>query len=101
MMTRAYFLVKDGRSYSQSVSSEDVKQILIRLIRIELRFLNRLALIVVTIPTELPRIPKQYNTTNILAILTVCSVASYSNTTGKNRTAVPQSSSPHRSHYTN
>jgi len=78
-MIRTYFPLKDSLSHSQSLSSEDVKQMWIRLIRIELQFLNRLVLILVTIPTELPRIPKQYNTKNILAILTVCSVASYSN----------------------
>ena len=67
----------DGRSHSQSASFEDVKQMLIRLIGIELRFLNRQALVLVTTPTELPWIPKQYNTTFILAILTVSTVAPY------------------------
>jgi len=53
MMT-IYFPLKVGRSHSPSASFEDVKQMLMRLMRIELRFLNRLALILVTITTELP-----------------------------------------------
>ena len=82
MVTTIHCPVKDGRSvpfrsHSQSASFEDVKQMLIRLIRIELRFRNRQPLILVTIPTELPRMPKQSNTTIILATVTVCSVVTF------------------------
>jgi hypothetical protein len=79
MMMMINFPLKDGRSHSHPASCEYVKQMLIRLMRIELRSLNHLSLILVTIPTELTRLPTQSNTTFILAVLTVRSVVPFTN----------------------
>ena len=56
-------LLLEGEQFpEQSASLGEVQQMLVRLTRIELRFLNLLCLVLVTIPTELPRIPEQSNT---------------------------------------